>query len=361
MIAGGGTGGHLFPGIAVAEEARRCDPGTEILFVGSARGIEATVVPTTGFRLEMLPVTPLRGRSLWARIGALGALARAVIDARAIMRRFDPDVVLGLGGYASAPAVLAAKLTRRPIVLLEQNAAPGLATRMLARWAARVCVTFPETTEVLPAGRAVVTGNPIRWHPTEHDGTTALPGESSGFTVLIFGGSAGAHRLNVAGPAMATALADVAGLRIIHQTGAADEAEVRASYRAHGVAAEVHAFITDMGRVYAAADLVVCRAGATTLAELAGLGKAAILVPYPYAADDHQRANAESRVRLGAARMVLDADAAGERLAAEVRVLRAAADTLPAMRARARLLATPEAAGRVLEVVSGVVQRGLLN
>ncbi len=354
VIAGGGTGGHLFPGIAVAEAACRRSSQTEILFVGSARGIEATVVPTTGFRLEMLPVAPLRGRSFRARVGALGALARAVIDARAIMRRFDPDAVIGLGGYASAPAVLAAKLMRRPVVLLEQNAAPGLTTRLLARWASRVCVTFPETTKTLRAARTVLTGNPVRWHPSDVDERSA----SASFTVLIFGGSAGAHRLNMAGPAMAAALMDVAGLRVIHQTGAADEADVRAAYGARGVAAEVHAFIMDMGEVYAAADLVVCRAGATTLAELAGLGKAAILVPYPYAADDHQRANAESRVRADAARMVLDAEATGERLADEIRALREVPDALPAMRAHVRALATPEAAERVLDVVEAAVREG---
>lgn len=318
------------------------------------------MVPTTGFRLETLPVTPLRGRGLGARLGAIGALMRALIEARAILRRFAPDAVIGLGGYASAPAVLAAKLIRCPVVLLEQNAAPGLTTRLLARWAARVCVTFPETTKVLPANRAVVTGNPVRWRPSDLEECPS-DGESNGFTVLIFGGSAGAHRLNLAGPAMAAALTDVTGLRIIHQTGAADEAEVRAAYGAGGVAAEVHAFITDMGRVYAAADLVVCRAGATTLAELAGLGKAAILVPYPFAADDHQRANAESRVRAGAACMVLDAEATGERLSQEVRALRAAADTLPAMRTRVRALATPEAADRVLDVVDAAVRGTLLH
>jgi UDP-N-acetylglucosamine--N-acetylmuramyl-(pentapeptide) pyrophosphoryl-undecaprenol N-acetylglucosamine transferase len=349
VIAGGGTGGHLFPGIAVAEAARRRGADTAILFMGSARGIEARVVPATGFALETLPVAPLRGRGLGARVAALAALVRSVAGARAILRRFDPDAVIGLGGYASAPAVLAAWLTRRPIVLLEQNAAPGMTTRLLARLADRVCVSFPESAAALPAGKAVVTGNPVRWRAPA---AGAAPAPTAGLTILIFGGSAGAHRLNEAGPALAAALADVAGLRVVHQTGADDEAAVRAAYARQGTPAEVHAFITDMGQAYAAADLVICRAGATTLAELAGLGKAAILVPYPYAADDHQRANAESRVRAGAARMVLDADASGARLAAEVRALVAAADTLPAMRACMRTLGTPEAAERVLDAVA---------
>jgi UDP-N-acetylglucosamine--N-acetylmuramyl-(pentapeptide) pyrophosphoryl-undecaprenol N-acetylglucosamine transferase len=346
MIAGGGTGGHLFPGLAVAEEARRQDPTGAVLFVGSARGIEARVVPATGLALELLPVAPLRGRGARDRAAALAALVRSVVRARALVRRFAPDAVIGLGGYASAPAVIAARLARRPIVLLEQNAAPGMTTRLLARIADRVCVSFPETVDALPAGKAVLTGNPVRWRPAPDAGAAR-----GGRTILVFGGSAGAHRLNEAGPEMAAALGDLPGLRIVHQSGADDAAAVRAAYRRRGVDAEVHAFITDMDRAYAAADLVVCRAGATTLAELAALGKPAVLVPYPYAADDHQRANAASRVGAGAARMVLDAEASGTRLAAEVRALLADGAALAEMGRRMRSLGRPEAAARVLEVV----------
>jgi UDP-N-acetylglucosamine--N-acetylmuramyl-(pentapeptide) pyrophosphoryl-undecaprenol N-acetylglucosamine transferase len=346
MIAGGGTGGHLFPGLAVAEAARRADPATSILFVGSARGIEARVLPGTPFPLEMLPVAPLRGRGAADRLRAVSALARSVGRARRLVKDFAPDAVIGLGGYASAPAVIAARLAHRPVVLLEQNAAPGMTTRLLARAADRICVSFPETVGALPGGKAILTGNPVRWRPSAEGARAA----GAGRTILIFGGSAGARRLNDAGPEMAAALAGVAGLRIIHQTGADDEAAVRDAYRARGVDAEVHAFITDMGRAYAAADLVVCRAGATTLAELAGLGKAAVLVPYPFAADDHQRANAESRVRAGAARMVLDADATGARLAREVHELLAAPETLQTMGERMRALGLPDAAERVLAV-----------
>ncbi|TMA74075.1 MAG: undecaprenyldiphospho-muramoylpentapeptide beta-N-acetylglucosaminyltransferase [Deltaproteobacteria bacterium] len=383
MIAGGGTGGHLFPGIAVAEAARRRDPNGAILFVGSERGLEARIVPSAGFALEALPTTPLRGRGARDRVRAIAGLAAGVGRARGVIRRFAPDAIVGLGGYASAPAVIAGRLAATPIVLLEQNARPGLTTRLLARFADRVCVSFPESAAAFAAGKAVVTGNPVRWRaadgavassPAASSGTamsassvptgtaTSAPSAASpettaggrGLALLIFGGSAGARTLNLAGPALAAALADVPGLSIVHQTGAEAEASVRAAYAGAGIRADVRPFIADMGAAYAAADVVVCRAGATTIAELAALGKPAILVPYPYAADDHQRANAESLVAVGAAAMVLDAEASGERLAAEVRRLLAPA-ARATMAARVRALAHPDAAERVLATVEALV------
>jgi len=378
MIAGGGTGGHLFPGIAVAEAARRRDPNGAILFVGSERGLETRVVPGAGFDFEALPAAPLRGRGARDRSRAIAGLVASVPRARALVRRFAPDAIVGLGGYASAPAVIAGRLTRTPIVLLEQNARPGLTTRLLARLADRVCVSFPESAACFAPGKAVVTGNPVRWSdagggaaglgvdaaseasPPPSPPSAASPSQTAptterrGLALLIFGGSAGARTLNHAGPALAAALADVPGLSIVHQTGADAESPVRAAYAAAGIAADVRPFIADMRAAYAAADVVICRAGATTIAELAALGKPAILVPYPYAADDHQRANAESLVRAGAATMVLDAEASGERLAAEVRRL-LAADARMTMAARVRELARPDAARRVLATVEALV------
>jgi UDP-N-acetylglucosamine--N-acetylmuramyl-(pentapeptide) pyrophosphoryl-undecaprenol N-acetylglucosamine transferase len=356
MIAGGGTGGHLFPGIAVAEAARRRDPETRIVFVGSGRGIEARVVPVSGFDLELLPGTPLRGRRVAGKLAALGALGAATVRARALVMRFAPDAVIGLGGYASAPAVLAARSRRIPVVLLEQNAKPGMTTRFLARLADRVCVSFPETAAGFAAGQAVVTGNPVRSFTAAATAPDAAP--RPGLTIAIVGGSAGAHRLNEAGPDLRAALADVPGVRIIHQTGSADEAAVRAAYADRGATdVDVRAFITDMGAVYGAADLIVCRAGATTIAELAAQGLPAIFVPYPHAADDHQRANAETLVRAGAARMVLDHEATGGRLGDEVRDILRSPDALPEMRRRMRQFARPDAADRVLAVVDELVTR----
>jgi UDP-N-acetylglucosamine--N-acetylmuramyl-(pentapeptide) pyrophosphoryl-undecaprenol N-acetylglucosamine transferase len=351
MIAGGGTGGHLFPGIAVADAARRRDSATAVLFVGSARGIEARVVPGSGFDLELLPGAPLRGRGLAGKVGALGTLGAGTMQARAVVRRFRPDVVVGLGGYASAPAVIAGRFAGVPIVLLEQNAKPGLTTRLLGRLADRVCVSFPDTVNGFAPGRAIVTGNPVRTFPTP----AASNEPRTGLTIAIVGGSAGAHRLNQAGPALRASLADVAELRIVHQTGIAEEAAVRTAY-AGAANVDVRAFITDMGQVYATADLIVCRAGATTIAELAAQGLPAIFVPYPHAADDHQRANAEALVRGGAARVVLDHQATGGRLAEEIRDLLAAPHQLAEMRERMRQFARPDAAERVLAVIDGLVE-----
>jgi UDP-N-acetylglucosamine--N-acetylmuramyl-(pentapeptide) pyrophosphoryl-undecaprenol N-acetylglucosamine transferase len=352
MIAGGGTGGHLFPGIAVAEAARRRDPATAILFVGSAHGIESRVIPTSGFELALLPGSPLRGRKVTEKVTALGALGAATVRARVLVQRFAPDVVVGLGGYASAPAVVAGRLRRLPIVLLEQNARPGLTTRFLARLADRVCVSFPDTATDFADGQAVVTGNPVR----AFTGVTALGTTRAGLTIAIVGGSAGAHRLNEAGPELRTALADVAGLSIIHQTGLAEEAAVRARY-AGAAGVDVRAFITEIGEVYAAADVIICRAGATTIAEVAAQGLPAIFVPYPHAADDHQRANAEALVRGGAARLVLDYQATGTRLAQEVRDLLGTPNLLAEMRHRMRQFARPDAANRVLAVIDDLVTR----
>ncbi len=352
VIAGGGTGGHLFPGLAVAETARRLDPATAVLFVGNQRGIEARVVPASGFPLETLPSAPLRGRGVVDKLTALAQLMMGIVRARSVLRRFAPDAIIGLGGYASAPAVVAGRLAGTPIVLLEQNARPGMTTRLLARLADRVCVSFPQTLRHLPAGKGVLTGNPVRWHAESSPAT----GTPQGFVVLIVGGSAGARRLNEAGPVLWDALRDREGLRLIHQSGSDMEATVRAAYAARGAVAEVHAFIDDMQSAYAAANLVICRAGATTVAELAGLGKPAILVPYPYAADDHQRTNAESLAAVGAARLVLDREATGERLAEEVRGLRAEPGALAEMGRRIRQFGRPDAAARVLEATAALVQ-----
>ena len=350
MIAGGGTGGHLFPGIAVAEAARRRDPETPILFVGSARGIESRVVPQHGFELAVLPAAPLRGRRMTGKVSALAALGSATVEARSLLRRFTPHVVVGLGGYASAPAVVAGRFGRVPIVLLEQNAKPGLTTRLLARLADRVCVSFPETAAQFAAGQAVVTGNPVRAFPARPL-TRPVP---SGLTLAIVGGSAGARRLNEAGPELRAALTDLPELRLIHQTGLAEELGVRARY-ARFAGVDVQPFIADMGALYAAVDLVICRAGATTIAELAAQGVPAIFVPYPHAADDHQRANAETLVRGGAARMVLDRDASGARLAEEVRELVSLPGQLEEMGRRMRQFARPDAAERVLAVVDALI------
>lgn len=353
VVAGGGTGGHLFPGIAVAEELVR-RAGAVVSFVGSDYGIEATAVPRAGFAVDLLAVRGMRGRGARGIAGALGRIPASLLAARAVLRRRRPDLVVGVGGYASFPAVAAAAAMRIPIVLLEQNATPGLATRVLAPLARRVCVTFPGTAARL-GRRAVVTGNPVRRLAGPVAGAVPSAGADGRFRVLVFGGSGGAHRLNEVVPA---ALARVGRpLAIAHQTGRADLAAVTAAYAALGLDAAVTPFIDDMAAAYRVADLVVCRSGATTLAELTALGKASVLVPFPFAAGDHQRLNAAGLVEAGAAWMVLDRDLEPDGLAGLVRRAIDQPAALADLRERARALGHPDAAARVADECLAVLGR----
>ncbi|MCK6556542.1 undecaprenyldiphospho-muramoylpentapeptide beta-N-acetylglucosaminyltransferase [Candidatus Binatia bacterium] len=343
IVAGGGTGGHLFPGLAVAEEVAA--RGAEVLFVGSAFGIEATAVPQTRFRFEPIVVRGARGRGLRGLIEFAGQFPAAVRRARHLVRETRPDVVLGLGGYGSVPVVVAAWSLGVPSVLMEQNVHPGLANRCLAHVARRVCTTFRESAAFFPAGKAVQTGNPVRRL------VAAEVPRSEAFTIFVFGGSQGAHTINVAAVDAAGILREkLCKLRIVHQTGAADESWVRRRYQEMGVAAEVLPFVHDMGTAYGQADVVVCRAGATTLAELASVGRPAILVPYPYAADDHQRRNAEVLAQGGAAEVVLDRDLNGALLAERILALAADTPRLRSMAVAARRFARPDAAAQVADI-----------
>ncbi len=344
VVAGGGTGGHLFPGLAVAE--RLVASGADsVLFVGSEFGIEARVIPRTRFEFRALPIRALRGRGWRGAAQLATALPRAVARAWGILGDFGAQLVLGVGGYASFPVVVAARLRGIPSVLLEQNARPGWTNRLLGRLAARVCTTFAEANAYFPARSVVLTGNPVR--PLE----ARRPDTAAGFTLLVFGGSQGAHRINEALADAAPALRDaIPGLRVVHQTGTADRERLRDLYAELGVQADVREFIDDMGWAYSQADLVICRAGATTVAELTVLGKAAILVPYPFAADDHQRANARVLAERQAGVLVLDRELTGERLAAAVIELARDRGRLEAMGEAARRLAVPDAAARVVEV-----------
>jgi UDP-N-acetylglucosamine--N-acetylmuramyl-(pentapeptide) pyrophosphoryl-undecaprenol N-acetylglucosamine transferase len=348
LIAGGGTGGHLFPGIAVASELRRrC--GADVRFVGSSHGIERTAVPRAGFPVELLPIRGLRREGFAGLVRALWRIPWSFVAALRLVLRFRPQLVVGVGGYASFPAVLAAFLRRVPIVLLEQNASPGAATRVLAPLARRVCVSFPETKQAL-GERAVVTGNPVR-APVAPSASTSTAAPADGTVrrhrILVFGGSAGAHRLNEVVPG---ALAAVElPLDVVHQTGAAERETVVDAYRAVGLPASVQAFIDDMSSEYRRADLVICRAGATTIAELTALGVAAILVPFPFAAGDHQRLNGQALVDAHAAWMILDRDLTPEKLAATVRIALGDLALLAATRECARSLGHPDATARVVE------------
>ena len=349
LFAAGGTGGHLFPGVAVAEAARR-DIGAEILFVGTQYGMEKEVIPRLGFALQLIPAEQLRGRNWRGTLHALWAAFRALGVAWRVVRDFAPDVIFSIGGYASAPTVIVGWLRRIPCVLLEPNAIPGMTNKWLGKLATRVCVGFAPTVTLFPPGVALCTGNPVRWKSLPTTGVPSTTAQAkSQLTLLIFGGSAGARRLNQTLPQALALLGEPgARLRIVHQTGKADHDDVQAAYARLQLHAEVVPFIDDMYTMYQSTDLVVCRAGATTIAELTVLGKPAILVPYPYAVDDHQRANAEILVQAGAARMVLDADLTPERVSAEIQKLITNPAQLEAMKRAALSLGRPEATRAVV-------------
>lgn len=351
VLAGGGTGGHLYPALSVAGEMKRRDPNTAIVFVGARRGLETRLVPEAGYPLVTLPLAGLKGSSLIGKIGAATRAAWSVARCLAWMARRRPDLVIGVGGYASGPAVLAAKLLRVRTMVLEQNHFPGATNRWLGPRVDAVCLPSEAARKHI-GGRAFVTGNPVR---AEFFEIGDAPAEDR-LSLLVFGGSRGARSIN---RAMSAALPALAGLprplSIVHQTGTADEDEVRAAYRDFPWPHEVSAFLTDMPQRLAAADLVVCRAGASTLAELCAAGRPAILVPYPHAADDHQTRNAEALVDVGAALIRSDSDLDGDSLAAAVAELAADPGRRRKMGQAAHSLARPDAARDIVDLAMRLI------
>jgi len=344
ILAGGGTGGHLFPGLAVAREFQRRDAMTEILFVGTEQGIEFRLLPKEGFKLETLTVKGMKGRGLRGVIDALTGVPASLLRSLRIIRQFRPDCIIGLGGYASGPMLLAGKLKGIRCAIMEQNLRPGFTNKLLARWVDRVFTAYSESTGYFPGARVVETGNPVRWQKLPQ-----LP-KGENFSLLVFGGSAGARRINFAFVDALKRLVDLAGaMQMTHQTGQADYAAIKDAYAALPFDAAVTPFIDRMDEAYAKADLVVCRSGATTVAELTAFGKAAILVPYPYAIYDHQRGNAQALQDRGAADMILDQELTGEVLAARIRAYFSDRERLERMAGAAHALGRPEAAARIVD------------
>lgn len=344
IFAGGGTGGHLFPGLAVAREFQQRDGRVEILFVGTEQGIEFRVLPKEGFKLETLTVKGIKGRGWRGILDALYGVPASLLRSLKIIGRFRPDCVIGLGGYASGPLLLAAKLKNVRSAIMEQNLRPGFTNKLLARWVDCVFTAYPQSADFFPGARVVESGNPVRWRE--------LPkiNRDEKFSLLIFGGSAGARRINYAVIDALKLLTDLrADLSITHQTGQADYAAIKEAYTALPFAAEVTPFIDRMDEAYARADLVLCRAGATTVAELTVFGKAAILVPFPYAIYDHQRGNAQALQERGAAEMILDRELTGARLAERIRGYFSDRTRLERMARAARALGRPEAAARIVD------------
>jgi UDP-N-acetylglucosamine--N-acetylmuramyl-(pentapeptide) pyrophosphoryl-undecaprenol N-acetylglucosamine transferase len=349
VIAGGGTGGHLYPGLAVASALVQLEARVSVSFAGTARGLEARIVPTSGFALDMIRSAGLKGQSAGALARGLGMLPLSAWDAWRVVSTRRPHVVIGVGGYSSGPIVACAALRGIPTMVLEQNAMPGLTNRLLARLVDAAAVTY-EAALPFFGGKGFVSGNPVRASFRAIHEAGSSPWEShvthaGGPRMLVFGGSQGAHAINVAVAAALPALRRAfPSSWITHQTGAVDLDAMRAAHREAGGEGRVEAFITDLDREMRLADLVVCRAGATTLAELAVAGKAALLVPLPTATDDHQRKNAAALAGRGAASVLDQRELTPERLVAEVGALlgdRARRDGLGAAIAA---LARPDAA-----------------
>jgi len=362
VIAGGGTGGHLYPGIALAREIQSRDPQAQISFVGTASGIEARVVPREGFPLDLIRVAGLKGKSPAQRLLGLALLPLAAIDAWHVLSSRRPDIVVGVGGFASGPALALASLRGLPTMLLEQNAQPGLTNRLLARRVRAAAVTFAETLRFFP-GTGFVAGNPVRseFLQAGREGlndVVDLPPRAA--RVLIFGGSQGAHAINLAMVAAAPRLAaSSARLAITHQTGAHDLDLVRDAYGRAGLEARVEAFLFEMGAEMTRADVVVSRAGATTIAELTAAARPSILVPLPTATDDHQRRNAAVLAQAGAAEVIDQPEATGERMAAAILALAGDPARRARMSAAARSLARPDAAKRIADKVWQLTQMSL--
>ena len=357
LVAGGGTGGHVFPGIALAEEVVTRHPKNDVVFVGTARGLEASVVPIAGYPIELIDVRGLKGKGLSGIVAGILRLPRAFVQSWRVLRKWKPDVVVGVGGYASGPVVLAARLMGIPTAIQEQNAAAGLTNRLLGRLVEAAFTAFPEAGHQFPARKVQLLGNPIRRQLLENY-MRPVSKRDDQLRVLVFGGSQGAHGLNMRVIEALPFLADLRDrVRFVHQTGARDREQVEKGYAGVGFAPDVREFITDMSAAYAGADLVVCRAGATTLAELTVCKKPSILVPFPAAADNHQVMNARSLVDAGAAVMIEERDLTGELLAAEIR--RVLLD--PALRARmaraAGLLGRPQAASEIADVLTQLTVR----
>jgi UDP-N-acetylglucosamine--N-acetylmuramyl-(pentapeptide) pyrophosphoryl-undecaprenol N-acetylglucosamine transferase len=356
LIAGGGTGGHLFPGIALAEEFTTRHPRNTVLFVGSRRGLEARVVPASGFALETISARGLKGKSLGRFLAGLFLLPWAFVESWRILSRFRPDVVVGVGGYASGPVVATAWLRRIPTAVQEQNALPGFTNRVLGHLVQAVFISFEEARRAFPSGKTHLVGNPVRRKLL--DNYLRSKSVHDRFGVLVLGGSSGAHGLNARVVEALGFLQDVRdAIDFVHQSGKADLEFVRAAYAQGGFRAEVVDFIEDMSAAYARASVVVCRAGATTVAELAVCKKASVLVPFPAATDDHQAVNARALVSAGAAVMFRESELTGQGLASTLRTLYRDPAQLARMGRQAGGLGRPEAARELADVCVGLIER----
>ncbi len=349
MLTGGGTGGHLFPAVATAQRLCARLPDSRVLFVGTRRRLDRKQLERYGFAVAAVHSYGLKGKRFWALLQAVAVLPLTFVEACYHLLMFRPDVVCGVGGYVTGPVVAAAWLMGKPTVIHEQNSIPGLANRKLGRIVDRICLSLPDCQSYFPAGKTVLTGNPVRSSIIEAGGGGELQDKKK--TLLVLGGSQGARAINeLIVEVFSAADPEMMEIEIIHQTGAADEETVKNGYQSQSVRAEVCSFFDDMASLYRRADLVVSRAGATTLSELAVVGKPAILIPYPHAADNHQQKNAQRFAEQGAAVLLSQYGLTAERLATEIKLLFSDLTTLKTMSRNMKKLGMPDAADRIVDL-----------
>lgn len=313
VIAGGGTGGHLFPGIAIAEEFLRRYDKAQIIFIGTKKGIESKLLGQLGYELRTIEIEGVKGRGLKAMVRSAYQVPQSMWQSRRVLKQFNPHIVIGVGGYASGPAVLTAHFMSIPTAIAEQNALPGITNRILGKFVKVIFVTYEQTQTWFPKGKVIISGNPVR--AAFVAGRCVEKGKKDFWQLLVFGGSQGAVTINETMINMLSQLQKMKNkIRVTHQTGSKQLDKVRQAYEKFGIKAKVMPFIVDMAGAYAAADLIVCRAGATSLAEITASGKAAILIPYPWAANDHQTKNAQAMADAGAAVVINESELSSGKL-----------------------------------------------
>ncbi len=364
IFAGGGTGGHLYSGIALAEEFLAISEHSasptegekkEVLFVGTPYGLEKEIVPKNGYRLEFIPVKPLKGKGVLFRLNTLAQIPYAFWKSFLLLKKEKPDLVFGIGGYASGPVTLMAHFMGIKTAIIEQNSMPGITNRILGKFVNRVFICFENARKFFNLKKTVLTGNPVRRGFFNSPQAPLLRREEKAFTLLILGGSQGARSIN---QAIVRAAPQLANIKIIHQTGKTDFEEVKKSYEEKNISAKVYDFVQNIQELYAQADLIIARSGAGTVTEIQNMGKAAIFIPYPYAADDHQRVNALEMLQAGAARVILDQALSPEKLENEIRYLIDRPEELARMAEASKRLSHPQAAEEILRICREMVLKG---
>ncbi|MBW2407008.1 MAG: undecaprenyldiphospho-muramoylpentapeptide beta-N-acetylglucosaminyltransferase [Deltaproteobacteria bacterium] len=354
VIAGGGTGGHLFPGIAIAQEFLAKNGENSVLFVGSGKPFEISILSETGFAHKRITAVGFKGRGVWNQLVSISKVPKGIIESMFILRGFKPHIVVGVGGYAAGPLVMGAWLLGIKIVLHEQNILPGITNRILSCVADRIYVSFAETKMNVAPSKIRFTGNPVRKEIVQCaetlKNTHIMPSKKERkFTILILGGSQGAHSINMALLEALEYLENRENIFFVHQTGSQDEKQVRRRYNERGIENDTRAFFKDMARQYQNADLIICRAGATTVAEIKAIGKGVIFIPFPFAADNHQVLNARSLEKTGAAEMILEKDLSGKILAKRINYYFQRPEALQQMAQRSRELGRTDAATMIVD------------